>query len=122
MNGWQKKPIDKMEMLHILGLIYARTATGLAKGGLARMIQTESKPTVKAKYTFVLKALVRQSVLFKEGKVGRGRSYRWNLKEYGPPSIPLAQMVIAETEHQIRMDAAWKREMKRLRVKNEKQS
>ena len=121
MDG-RKKPIDKMEMLHILGLIYARTASGLAKGGLARMIQTESKPTVKAKYTFVLKALVRQSVLFKEGKVGRGRSYRWNLKEYGPPSIPLAQMVIAETEHQIRMDAAWKREMKRLRVKNEKQS
>lgn len=111
-----------MEMLHILGLIYARTAVGFGKGGLARMIQTESKPTVKAKYTFVLKALVRQNILFKEGKVGRGRSYRWNLKEYGPPSIQIAQMVIAETEHQVRMDAARKRELKKARMRDEQQS
>ena len=102
MNGWQKKPIDKMEMLHILGLIYARTATGLAKGGLARMIQTEAKPTVKVKYTFVLKALVRQSILFKEGKVGRGRSYRWNLKEWGPASLLVADAMITQTEVEVR--------------------
>ena len=119
---WEKKPIDRMEMLHILGIIYGKTAAGFGKGGLARIIQTESKPTVKTKYTFVLKALVRQKLILKEGKVGRGRSYRWNLKEYGPPSIPVAQMMIAETEHQIRMDAARKRELKKARMRNEQQA
>lgn len=118
---WEKKKIDRMEMLHILGIIYGKTAVGFGKGGLARIIQTESKPTVKNKYTFVLKALVRQKLILKEGKVGRGRSYRWNLKEYGPPSIPVAQMMIAETEHQIRMDAARKRELKKARMRDEQQ-
>ena len=31
-NGWPKKPIDRMDMMHILGLVYAKTAAGFGMG------------------------------------------------------------------------------------------
>lgn len=122
MNGWEKKPIDRMEMMHILGIIYGKTASRLVNGGLARLIKTEGKPTVTVKYTFILKALVRKKIIIPDGKVGRRRAYRWNLKQYGPVSLPIADMIITETEEQIRMDAAKRRETKKLKEEHEQES
>lgn len=113
MNGWKKKPIDRMEMMQILGLIYGQTAAGFGKMGLAMFIRKNGGETVVHKYTFISRALVRSGLLTKKGNQGRGIAYRWNLKEFGPVSIPIANMMIAETEHQIRLDARNKRRRKR---------
>lgn len=95
---WEKKPINKMEMLTFLGEIYARTAVGFEKVGLRKFIETCGKPTVKAKRNTIIKALTETRVLLSEGKQGRRRAYKWNLKDYGAPSLTIAQMLIAESE------------------------
>lgn len=95
---WEKKPINKMEMLTFLGEIYARTAVGFEKVGLRKFIETCGKPTVKAKRNFIIKAIVNTGVLMYEGKQGKARAYRWNLKDYGAPSLTIAQMLIYEAE------------------------
>ena len=55
--AWEKKPIDRMEMLHILGLIYARTAAGFGKVALQQLMLDEAKPTVRAKAAVVCRSL-----------------------------------------------------------------
>lgn len=112
-NGWKKKPIDRMEMMKILGLIYVQTSAGFGKMGLAKFIFDNAGPTVKPKYAYITKALVRTELLTKSGNVGRGIAYRWNIKKYGPVSLPIADMVIAETEYQIIIGARIKRRNKR---------
>ena len=99
---WEKKPIDKMEMLSLLGLLYAHTAMGYGKVGLRSLIETYGKPTVRPKRNFIIKALVRTKVLLYEGKQGRARVYKWNLKDYGAPSITIAEMLISESERLVR--------------------
>lgn len=115
MNGWPKKDIDKMQMYSILAKIYVQTASGFGKVGLAQFIRQNGGPTVRTKYTFVAKALVRSGLLTKQGKHGRGIAYRWNLKDFGPVSIPIAEAMIAETENQVRIHVR----TKRLNKKNE---
>lgn len=120
-NGWKKKPMDKMEMLHTLGHIYAMTASGFGSGGLQGFIQKNGKPTIAPKAPAIVRAMLRIELLHKKGVRGRGRSYKWNLADYGPVSIPIAEMIIRETEHQINIDAARKRESKKARMRNEQQ-
>ena len=96
--GWEKKPIDRMEMLSLLGLLYAYTAAGYGRVGLRQLIETYGKPTVKPKRNFVIKALLSTQVLLYEGKQGKARTYKWNLKDYGAPSITIAEMLISESE------------------------
>jgi hypothetical protein len=43
--------------------------------------------------------------LFQADGNGKATTYRWNLKKHGPPSIPMADMIIAETAEQIRIAA-----------------
>ena len=100
--AWEKKPIDKMEMMHLLGIIYARTSAGFGKVGLLTLIKEEGKPTVRGKCDIIVKALVRSKLLLYEGNA-KYRRYRWNMKEYGPVSIPIAEMMILETEYQRRV-------------------
>ena len=98
---WQKKPIDRMEMLHLLGLIYGRTAAGFGKVALEKMIRSEGRPTVRAKAMMVRKAITSSGLLMYRSK-GRNRMYRWNLKEWGPPSLLVADAMIVQTEAEIR--------------------
>ena len=113
MNGWAKKPMDRMEMYSILAKIYVQTASGFGKMGLAMFIRQNGGPTVRPKYNVIAKAIIRCGLLTKQGKCGRGISYRWNLKKFGPVSIPMADELIAETENQIRINAKAKRRNKK---------
>lgn len=102
--AWQKKPIDRMEMMHILGLIYAHTAPGFGKVALEQMIHKEGGKTIKGKASRIVRALTRSGLLMYCG--GRkARYYKWNMKDYGPVSLPIADAMIVETEYQMRMEA-----------------
>lgn len=102
--AWQKKPIDRMEMMHILGLIYAHTAPGFGKVALEQMIHKEGGKTIKGKASRIVRALTRSGLLTYCG--GRkARHYKWNMKDYGPVSLPIADAMIIETEYQMRMEA-----------------
>lgn len=95
--AWEKKPIDRMEMLSLLGLLYAHTAMGYGKVGLRSLMEAYGKPSVRPKRNFIIKALVQTKVLLYEGKQGKARVYKWNLKDYGAPSITIAEMLISES-------------------------
>ena len=103
--AYERKEMDRKEVLTLLGRMYALTATGKGRIGLTRYIQREGGPTIVGKYTFMARAMLRIGLLqWVDGK-GRAMIYRWNLKKYGPPSIPMADMIIAETAEQIRISA-----------------
>lgn len=99
--AWEKIPMDKMEMMHLLGLVYARTAVGFGKVGLRALIENEGKPTIRPKRNFVIKAFIRTGLLVPAG-LGKAQGYKWNLKEFGPPSLLLADMMIYATEEEAR--------------------
>jgi hypothetical protein len=100
-SWWKKKPIDRMEMLHLLGVIYGKTGGRFEKVGLRRLIDERGKPTIRPKVNFIIKALIRTEILFVQGNKGRSRAYKWNLSKYGPVTLALADMVIAETAKQV---------------------
>jgi hypothetical protein len=103
--AYERKEIDRKEVLTLLGRMYALTATGKGRIGLVRYIKKEGGPTLAGKYTFMARAMLRIGLIQRvEGK-GRSILYAWNMKKYGPPSIPMADMIIAETAEQIRIAA-----------------
>jgi hypothetical protein len=99
-KDWQKKPIDRMEMLHLLGLIYGKTGGRFERVGLRALIQQQGKPTVRPKVNFIIKSLLRNDILLAQGV---SRAYKWNLDKYGPVTLAMAEMVIAETERLINL-------------------
>lgn len=101
--NWQKKPIDRMELLNLLGILYAQTAAGYGRVGLQTLMEKHSKPTVRAKRTSLTKAILESGLLFREGKAGYTK-YKWNLKEFGPPSLLIADMLITKAEMILRRD------------------
>lgn len=103
--AFEKKEIDRREMLMILGKMYAITATGKGRIGLCRYIKKEAGPTITGKYTFMARAMLRIGLITHVDGKGVATLYRWNLKRYGPPSIPMADMIIAETAEEIRIAA-----------------
>jgi hypothetical protein len=103
--AYERKEIDRKEVLTLLGRMYALTATGKGRIGLVRYIKKEAGPTIVGKYTFMARAMLRIGLMTHVDGKGRATLYRWNLKQYGPPSIPLADMIIAETAEQIRISA-----------------
>lgn len=115
MSGWAKKPIDRMEMYDLLAKIYIQTSCGFGEMGLADFIKNNGGETIKAKHRLVSKVLVRSGLLTRRGEKGWGVAYKWNLKEYGPVSIPIAEQMIAETEHLIRVEARVKYQNKKKR-------
>lgn len=62
------------------------------------------------------KLVDRGGLLTKQGKKGRGIAYKWNIKDFGPVSIPIAEAMIAETERQIRIGASIKYYNKKART------
>lgn len=105
-KDWQKKPIDRMEMLHLLGLIYGKTGGRFERVGLRTLIQQQGKPTVRPKVNFIIKSLLRNDILLAQGAQGAqgvSRAYKWNLDKYGPVTLAMAEKVIAETERLINL-------------------
>ena len=92
-------------MMHFLGLVYVRTAAGFSKVSLQKLIKEEAKPTVRAKGSKVAMALVRSGLLVCE-RGQSGRKLRWNLKDFGPVSLPIAEAMIYETERQSKINAS----------------
>lgn len=113
--AWAKKPIDRMEMLHLLGVIYAQTAVGFGKVALEKLIREKGRSTVKTKAEAIRTALSRCGVLIYE-KNGKGRRYKWNMKEWGPPSLLVAGAVIVAIELFIRKKANAARASKVRRI------
>ena len=103
--AYDRKDIDRKEVLTLLGRMYAHTATGKGRIGLVRYIKREGGPTLAGKYTFMARAMLRIGLLQRVDGYGRSILYGWNMKKYGPPSIPMADMIIAETAEQIRISA-----------------
>lgn len=103
--AYERKEIDRREVLTLLGRMYAQTATGKGRIGLCRYIKKEGGPSITGKYTFMSRAMLRIRLITHVDGKGVATLYRWNLKEYGPPSIPMADMIIAETAEQIRISA-----------------
>lgn len=115
--GYEKRDIDRKEVLTLLGRMYAKTATGKGRIGLCRYIQREAGPTIRGKYTFMARAMLRIGLMIHEDGKGVATLYRWNLKRYGPPSIPMADMIIAETAEEIRIAARKRYSARKERMK-----
>lgn len=115
--AYDRKDIDRKEVLTLLGRMYALTATGKGRIGLCRYIKKEAGPTITGKYTFMARAMLRIRLITHVDGKGVATLYRWNLKEYGPPSIPMADMIIAETAEQIRISAKERYYAKKERMK-----
>jgi hypothetical protein len=90
------KPIDRMELLSVLGKIYAKTAGSPAKISLRKII-SQAAPSVKAKLTPLSATLVRTGLLTRTGTQARLYEYYWNWRKFGPPSLPMCDWIIEET-------------------------
>lgn len=108
-----------MEMLHILGLIYARTAAGFGKVALQKLMLEEAKPTVRAKTAIICRALT-QSGLLTYCRQKKNSLYKWNLKEWGPPSLLVADAMIVQTDVEAKRKA--RIQWKNIRTKHEQQA
>lgn len=119
MKRWNKREINRMEMLHLLGMIYAQTSVGFGKVTLRKLIREKGKPSVQGKENDIAKALITSGLLLYEGN-GRARRFRWNFKDFGAASLPIADMMIHETENQVRIRAreCQRRRYKRINVDN----
>lgn len=119
--AFEKKEIDRREMLMILGKIYAITVGRHGRIGLCRFIQKEGGETIRRRYTFLARAMLRiRMVIPDEGK-GKAVLYKWNLAKFGPPSLALAEKMIFETEDQARISARdryWARVARTKREEN----
>jgi hypothetical protein len=103
-------------MFHLLILLYGKTAAGFGKVGLQKII-AEQGGTLKAKAIPICKALTSSGLLLYEGGQ-KGRKYRWNLKEWGPVSIPIAEAMCYETSRQQTIRQNEYQKMKRRRLKS----
>lgn len=90
------RPIDRMELLSVLGKIYAKTAGSPAKISL-RGIISQGAPSVKAKQIPMSDALVRTGLLTRTGNQAKLYRYYWNWRKFGPPSLPMCDWIIEET-------------------------
>lgn len=116
---WNKRIIDRMEMLHLLGIIYGQTAVGFGKVELRKLIKERGGDSLQGRYHDIVKALECSGLLLYEG-VGRARRFKWNMRDYGVVSLPIADMMIYETENQVRIRAReyYRRRYKQVNVDN----
>lgn len=103
--AFKKKEIDRREMLMILGKIYAITVGRHGRNGLCRFIQKEGGETIRRRYTFLARAMLRIGMVIPDEGKGKALRYKWNLAKFGPPSLALAERMIFETEDQLRISA-----------------
>lgn len=103
--AFEKKEIDRREMLMILGKIYALTGGRYGRIGLCWFIQKEGGETIRRRYTFLSRAMLRIGMVIPDEGKGVAVRYKWNLAKFGPPSLALAERMIFETEDQLRISA-----------------
>ena len=89
------RPIDRMELLLVLGRIYAKTSVCYEKVSLNGIIKTSNVQSVFIKRSAVVGALVESGLLLRQGNSSRDYSYMWNHK-FGPPSLPMCDWLIEE--------------------------
>lgn len=119
--AFEKKEIDRREMLMILGKIYAITGGRYGRIGLCRFIQKEGGETIRRRYTFLARAMLRIGMVIPDEGKGKVVRYKWNLAKFGPPSLALAEKMIFETEDQARIsarDSYWARVARTKREEN----
>ena len=114
---WAKREIDKIEMFHLLIKIYGMTAAGFGKVALQKLILEEAGLSVRSKASALTKALTTSGLLIYEGYGRKSRRYKWNLKEWGAVSIPIAEAMIHETRRQqsVMQNEYHKRRRRRLK-------
>ena len=88
-------PIDRMELLIVLGRIYAKTSVCYEKVSLNGIIKNSNAPSVLKKKSAVVGALVESGLLLRQGNSSRDYSYMWNHK-FGPPSLPMCDWLIEQ--------------------------
>ena len=88
-------PIDRIELLVVLGRIYAKTSVCYEKVSLSGIIKTSNAPSVDKKRNAVLGALVETGLLFRKGGSSQNYTYMWNHK-FGPPSLPMCDWLIEQ--------------------------
>lgn len=49
--------------------------------------------------------MIQSGLLIPDGQKGVACRYKWNMKDFGPVSLLIADMMIAETENQVRIAA-----------------
>lgn len=119
--AFEKKGIDRREMLMILGKIYAITGGRYGRIGLCRFIQKEGGETIRRRYTFLTRAMLRIGMVIPDEGEGKAVRYKWNLAKFGPPSLALAEKMIFEVEDQARISARdryWARVARTKREEN----
>ena len=120
--AFEKKEIDRREMLMILGKIYAITGGRYGRIGLCRFIQKEGGETIRRRYTFLSRAMLRIGMVIPDEGKGVAVRYKWNLAKFGPPSLALAERMIFETEDQLRISARERYRAHVERIKREENS
>jgi hypothetical protein len=93
------RPIDRMELLSVLGKIYAKTAGSPGKISLRDTI-AQGAPSVKAKMTCLSRTLVKTGLLTRTGTSGRVYRYYWNWRKFGPPTLPMCDWIIEEIKQE----------------------
>lgn len=89
------RPIDRMELLLVLGRIYAKTSVCYENVSLNDIIKTSNVQSVFIKRSAVVGALVESGLLLRQGNSSRDYSYMWNHK-FGPPSLPMVDWLIEQ--------------------------
>ena len=89
-----KKEIDRIAYLRFLGEIYALTAVRYNHISLAKICAKYRD--LKHRTAETRKALQNTGVLLTQGRAN-GMKYKWNLKDFGPPSLLAVDALIYET-------------------------
>ena len=89
-------PIDRMELLKVLGKIYGATSGVPSRASLSGIIRAQGCPTVSAKQTPLVKALVESGLLTRTGTSCNTYKYYWDWRKFGPPSLPMCDWMIEE--------------------------
>lgn len=90
-------PVDEMQLLSALGGIYAETSANEAYIPLYALL-AEAGLSVKNRKSLVGKAIMELGILKVisttiPGKRGLRFTYRWNMKEFGPPSLDMVKQL-----------------------------
>lgn len=87
------KPMDRMEMYDVLAKIYLMTCIHWQRISLKKFIRENAGETIRPKYTYLAKALIKEKILLTSGKTS-AMLYKWNMKKHGPVSLFIADRMV----------------------------
>ena len=111
------KEVDRMELLIVLGRIYAKCSVYWTPLNLREIVKTNNAPTVRTKVSSLVSVLVRRQYLLRRGTNGHSYEYIWNRK-IGPPTLPMCSELIEQIKEEGRR--VW-REKYAKKVQKEKE-